>query len=49
MSKYKNYKVYNKFTRKVSFSGTYKECMTYFNQQDLTFRKQNKIIPYESD
>ena len=49
MSKYKLYCIYNKFTRKISYTGEYNKCMTYFNKQDLIFRKQNKIIPYEAD
>ena len=39
-----NYCVYNKYNRKVVFTGSYNDCLNYFNTQDKIFRKQHKII-----
>jgi len=35
--------IYNKLERKVVMSGTYGECLLYFNRQDKVFRKVHKI------
>ena len=49
MSKYKQYCIYNKYTRKTELYGSYQYCLEYYNSKDSTFRKQNKIIPYNND
>lgn len=36
--------IQNKWDRKVVMTGTYQDCMEYFNKQEKGFRKNNKIV-----
>ena len=36
--------IYNKWNRRVVMTGTYQDCMDYFNKQEKGFRKAHKIM-----
>lgn len=36
--------IQNKYDRRVLMTGSYSDCMNYFNAQDKVFRRTHKIV-----
>lgn len=40
----KKHYIINRITREEKYSGTYEECLEFYNIQDKSYRKLNRII-----